>query len=80
MPKSHLIMGTQIKMAKAALGWSNVDLAEKTGLHRNTINKAENGDARDATLALLKMTFEAAGIEFINANGGGPGVRLRKSD
>ena len=24
--------------------------------------------------------LEAAGIEFIDANGGGPGVRLRKQD
>jgi hypothetical protein len=24
------------------------------------------------------MTYEAAGIKFIDENGGGPGVRLRK--
>ena len=77
MSKVSLITGVQIKMAKAALGWSNVDLAEKTGLHRNTINKAENDDARDATFALLKVTFEAAGIEFTSSNGGSPGVRLK---
>jgi hypothetical protein len=27
----------------------------------------------------LKSALEAAGVEFIDENGGGPGVRLRKS-
>jgi hypothetical protein len=26
----------------------------------------------------LRVAFEAAGVEFIPENGGGPGVRLRK--
>jgi hypothetical protein len=26
----------------------------------------------------IRRAFEAAGIEFIDENGGGPGVRLRK--
>ena len=28
----------------------------------------------------IPRTLEAAGIEFIDENGGGPGVRLKKSD
>lgn len=68
----------QIRMAKAALGWSNPMLAEKTGLHRNTINRAENGEAKRATLELLRHVFEAAGLEFIPENGGGAGIRFRK--
>jgi hypothetical protein len=27
----------------------------------------------------VRRTLEAAGVEFINANGGGPGVRLREN-
>jgi hypothetical protein len=34
--------------------------------------------AHATTLAALKRAFESAGIEFINENGGGPGVRLSK--
>ena len=68
----------QIKMAKAALGWSNPMIAEKTGLHRNTLNRAENGEGKRSTLELLKHVFEAAGVEFIPANGGGAGVRMRQ--
>ena len=51
-------------MAKAALKWSNTDLAAKTGLHKNTLNKAENGMSRPATLAFLKSTFESEGLRF----------------
>lgn len=69
----------QIRMAKAALGWSNPELAERTGLHRNTINRSENGSATRGTLETLRREFEAAGIIFIAENGEGPGVRLRKS-
>lgn len=67
------ITALQIRMAKAALQWSNADVAESSGLHRNTINRAENGDARPATLALLQQTFENAGVEFLPDGG----VRLR---
>lgn len=69
----------QIRMAKAALGWSNPMMAEMTGLHRNTLNRAENGEAKRSTLELLRRVFEQAGLEFIPANGGGPGVRLREN-
>jgi len=31
----------QFKMAKAALGLSNPELADATGLHRNTLNKLD---------------------------------------
>jgi transcriptional regulator with XRE-family HTH domain len=67
-------------MARAALNWTVRDLAEATGLHRNTITNIEvgryAGDA--ATLATIEGVLRSAGVEFIDENGGGPGVRLRK--
>jgi len=33
--------------------------------------------AHASTVAALRKALEAAGIEFIDENGGGPGVRLR---
>ena len=56
------------------------DLAEATGLHGNTINNVEVGRyAGDpATLQKIEKVLVAAGVEFIDENGGGPGVRLRK--
>ena len=35
-------------------------------------------DAKQSTMDRLQQTLEAAGVEFIDENGGGPGVRLRK--
>ncbi len=35
--------------------------------------------AHMSTIAALKTALEAAGVEFIDENGGGPGVRLRKA-
>jgi hypothetical protein len=34
--------------------------------------------AQERTIVELRKALEAAGIEFIAENGGGPGVRLRK--
>jgi len=31
-----------------------------------------------ATILVVRQAFERAGVEFIDENGGGPGVRLRK--
>jgi hypothetical protein len=35
-------------------------------------------EAHTSTVAALTRALEDAGIEFIDENGGGPGVRLRK--
>jgi hypothetical protein len=45
-----------------------------------TVIQFENevGAPRRATLHVLRNAFEAAGVEFIDENGGGSGVRFRK--
>ena len=69
----------QLKMARAAAGWGVRDLAKKAGVTANTVTRIENGaDAKQSTMDKLQHAIEAAGIEFIDENGGGPGVRLRK--
>jgi len=40
--------------------------------------EADITDPRRATLVVLKQAFERAGVEFIDENGGGAGVRIRK--
>jgi DNA-binding XRE family transcriptional regulator len=74
------VTSAQVRMARAALNWTVRDLAEATGLHRNTITNIEVGRyAGDpATLAMIKTVFTREGVQFIDENGGGPGVRLRK--
>jgi transcriptional regulator with XRE-family HTH domain len=69
----------QLKMARAAAGWGVRELAKKAGVTANTVTRIENGaDAKQSTVDRLQHVLEAAGIEFIQENGGGPGVRLRK--
>ncbi|MFN6976555.1 MAG: helix-turn-helix transcriptional regulator [Gemmobacter sp.] len=67
-------------MARAALNWSLQDLAGASGVHRNTISHVETGkyNGTPETIAAIREALEAAGVEFIEPNGGGPGVRLRK--
>jgi hypothetical protein len=45
-----------------------------------TVRQIEAGghDARRATLQVIKNAFEIAGVQFIDENGGGPGLRLKK--
>jgi transcriptional regulator with XRE-family HTH domain len=75
-----VITGIQIRAARALLGWTAKEAAERSGLTRETIQRLEphNGipPSRSSSLVDLRKAFEAAGIEFIGGPGDGPGVRL----
>ena len=75
------VTSAQVRMARAALNWTVRDLAEAAGIHRNTVTNIEVGRyAGDPkTLEIMVSTLRKAGVEFIDENGGGPGVRLRKA-
>ena len=71
----------QLRAARGLLGWSQSKLAERAGLSLPTVKRVEaNLGTRvsDEARTKLKRALEAAGVEFIDENGGGPGVRLRK--
>jgi transcriptional regulator with XRE-family HTH domain len=69
----------QCKLARTALGWGVRDLARKADKSPTTVAKLERGkDMRAETIAEIRRTFEKAGVVFIDANGGGPGVRLKR--
>lgn len=72
------ISGAQIRMAKGALGLSNPQLASATGLHRNTINRAEKGSGNASTFDHLRRFFEENGVVFIPENGGPAGIRFQE--
>jgi ribosome-binding protein aMBF1 (putative translation factor) len=80
--KKHILSSAQIRAARALLRWSAADLAEESSLGANTIRRAEvaeNGTSLTAANELaIRRALEAAGVEFIEENGGGPGVRLRR--
>ena len=72
----------QIKAARALLAWSQERLAEAADVSIPTIKRLEANDGplggRRGTGAKIQTALERAGVEFIDENGGGPGVRLRK--
>jgi transcriptional regulator with XRE-family HTH domain len=77
-----ILTSVQVRIARAALGWSVADLANQSGVSGRTINRIEvEGGTKIATKANLKLireTLEAAGVEFVGGPGDGPGVRLWK--
>jgi transcriptional regulator with XRE-family HTH domain len=76
------LTSSQIRAARALLRWSAEDLARESALGLNTIKRAELAeDKTSLTVAndlAVRRALEAAGVEFIDENGGGPGARLRK--
>lgn len=71
----------QIRAARGLLGWSQSELAERAGLSLPTVKRVEAGTgARVSPTARteLQRALELGGVAFIDENGGGPGVRLRK--
>ena len=68
----------QCKMARVALGLGIRELAERAQVAPATISRLEAGEElKPRTVAAVRAALEAAGVEFLAANGGGPGVRLR---
>jgi nucleoside-diphosphate-sugar epimerase len=63
------------------LRWSTEDLARESALGVNTIRRAELAEGATSLTAAndlsVRRALEAAGVEFIDKNGSGPGVRLR---
>lgn len=70
-----MITPLQCTMARAALKWSQPDLAEKSGVGLGTIVGFEKERTKPikANLAQIQRSLESAGIEFIDN-----GVRLKK--
>jgi transcriptional regulator with XRE-family HTH domain len=80
MKNSAVISSKQCRAARALLDWSQQDLANRAGVGIVTVRQLEAGvhEPRKATMAVVKGALEGAGVEFIDENGGGPGVRLRE--
>lgn len=72
--------GNQIRAARALLGWTQAELGTAAGLSVPTIKRSEGqskASASDDAIAAIRAVLEAAGVQFIEENGGGAGVRLR---
>lgn len=71
----------QCRGARALLGLTQPQLAKSAGVGLSTVVdfEKERRQVSADTLNAIKCALEAAGIDFLAENGGGPGVRLRKA-
>jgi hypothetical protein len=79
---AYLLSSELIRAARALLRWEQRDLSDASSVSLPTIKRLESKPgamaAHGSTVAALRKALESAGVEFIDENGGGPGVRLRK--
>lgn len=75
------LTGAQIRAGRALVRWSAEELAKRAKLGRITVTRAEAMDGKtgltEANAEAIRRALEAAGVVFIDENGGGGGVRLR---
>jgi hypothetical protein len=75
------LTSAQIRAARGLLRWSAEVLAQHSVLSVATIRRAELAEDETSMTAAndlaVRRALEKAGVEFIDENGGGPGVRLR---
>ena len=80
--KSGPLTSAQIRAARALVRWRAQDLARESSVGVATVRRAELTDSETSMTTAndlaVRRALEAAGVEFIDENGGGPGVRLRK--
>jgi transcriptional regulator with XRE-family HTH domain len=80
--KLRSLTSAQIRAARALLRWSAEDLARASTLGVTTIRRAELTEDQTSMTAAndlaVRRALEAAGVQFIDGDGGGPGVRLRQ--
>lgn len=74
-----MVTSAQIRAARGLLNWTVRDLAEKSGVHRNTVTRIETGASEQGySIEPIRRALESAGVIFVDENGEGPGVRLRR--
>jgi transcriptional regulator with XRE-family HTH domain len=80
--KKKPLISPQIRAARALIKWTAEDLSRQSAVSLRTIRRAELAE-RDTSMTAandlaIRRALEAAGVEFIEENGGGSGVRLKK--
>jgi ribosome-binding protein aMBF1 (putative translation factor) len=77
----HMLTPAQLLAARALVGWSRQDLAEKSGVSAPAIRDFEvnKSDSKQGTVQKWQRALEAAGVQFIDEDtDGGSGVRWKK--
>ncbi len=77
-----MMTSEQVRAARALLRWEQRDLAEASMVSLPSIQRLETkpGElaAQARTVAAIRSALEKAGVIFVDENGEGPGVRLKK--
>jgi hypothetical protein len=80
--KLRPLTSAQIRAARSLVRWRAEDLARQSAVGVATIRRAELAEEETSmTMAndlAVRRALESAGVEFIDENGGGAGVRLKK--
>jgi transcriptional regulator with XRE-family HTH domain len=76
-----LISPAQSRGARALLDLTQTELASAASLGLSTVVdfERERRQVSSDAIRAMRKALENAGVEFIDENGGGPGVRLRKT-
>ena len=73
------MLAVQCRMARAALGWGVRELADIAKVSPDTVARLERGEElRERTVDAICTALKSGGVIFVEENGEGPGVRLKK--
>jgi transcriptional regulator with XRE-family HTH domain len=69
-------------MARAGLGWTLKELADRAGVNLNTLSRYEAGrEVLSGTIEKIEKVLEAEGVIFLFEDATqGPGVRLPRKE
>lgn len=77
-----MISAAQIRAGRALVRWTQDELAAAANISVPTLKRWEGSEgipaAEPNNLLAVKRALEKAGVVFIEENGGGAGVRLKK--
>ncbi len=75
-----MITSAQSRAGRALIDWSREQLANASKVALRTVVDFERGarEPREVTKDAIRRALESAGVIFVEENGEGPGVRLRK--
>lgn len=83
MSERYQIKGRQIAAARTLLGMAQTELANAANVSVATLRRMEASEDQASgtknNIAAVRYALEMAGIEFLDENGGGIGVRFRKT-
>ena len=74
-----MVTPREVRAARAFLGWTRQQLADRAIVALNTVIRLEQGvvDSRSSTLDAIRRALEAAGVEFLSLREDSEGIRVR---